>query len=368
MSEWFKPISRTLEAVAGTVRFQQDTMAALVRFYKGKCVQQRAMLQKAREMAPEIKALQAQIEQLQQENLQLRQATANRNTIPGAHFDNRNRSFSDSTSYEVSDFRNNNGKRPMVPVRGFPQHRSSSPKTIITPIPPSRITLPPDHQPPESRNERPTDGNGNRDSLNVSNSPRFGQFAYQPPQTPSRSPSGRQQQFHFRPQSSMMMVPENGPNNVAQYDRRRHQQQRSMPPPPTPVQRRPSMQTDNNIAPRTTRGTFRPASTVLPHSEWEPPQRFSMNVNVDPTPNAAPSAPVMPVTPSTNRFFAPRPHTIAPDAVRNINANLVSGNRIPFVPRQLLYVSKVANIRYDLDKYIDCLKEALLASVILGER
>lgn len=57
MSEWFKSIPRALDTVSATVRFQQDTMAALVRFYKGKCMQQRSTINRAREIAIENKAL-----------------------------------------------------------------------------------------------------------------------------------------------------------------------------------------------------------------------------------------------------------------------------------------------------------------------
>lgn len=61
----------------------------------------------------------SQLEQLQQENIRLRQATGTNNN-PGQRFShNRPQSFHDSASFESGEFKNVNGKRPMVPPQGF---------------------------------------------------------------------------------------------------------------------------------------------------------------------------------------------------------------------------------------------------------
>lgn len=58
MSDWFRSVPHGLDALASAAKFQQNNMASLVRFYKHKCSQQRAAMNKIGNTAAQIQALQ----------------------------------------------------------------------------------------------------------------------------------------------------------------------------------------------------------------------------------------------------------------------------------------------------------------------
>ncbi|KAF8586514.1 hypothetical protein K439DRAFT_1340736 [Ramaria rubella] len=127
MCEWFRSIPHGLDALASAAKFQQETMASLIRSYKRKCSQQRATILKTKDVIAENKALRRYV--ITRRSYGMNQSDPNQ-----------------TLSYEPSDARNANGKRPLVDPRHH--QRTSSPRSITTPLAPPRITLPPDHQQP----------------------------------------------------------------------------------------------------------------------------------------------------------------------------------------------------------------------------
>ncbi|EPT06033.1 hypothetical protein FOMPIDRAFT_1026888 [Fomitopsis schrenkii] len=127
MSEWFRSVPQALDSVAYATRFQMETLASLARHYKNKCVQQRSLIDRLKN---EFKMLKKAVEDLKYENTQLRQ-------------DSRYQGVS-------SDVPNANGKRRIVygHQHASRAHTNSSPRSVLTPMGPDRLTLPPDHQQP----------------------------------------------------------------------------------------------------------------------------------------------------------------------------------------------------------------------------
>ncbi|KAH9842764.1 uncharacterized protein C8Q71DRAFT_219512 [Rhodofomes roseus] len=127
MSDWFRSVPQALDSVAFSTRFQMETLASLARHYKNKYVQQRLLIDRLKN---EFKAMKKTLEDLRVENAQLRQ----------------------HTEYQgmPSDIPNVNGKRRMVYSHQHPSgaQTNSSPRSIVTPIGPDRLTLPPDRQQP----------------------------------------------------------------------------------------------------------------------------------------------------------------------------------------------------------------------------
>ncbi|KZT26415.1 hypothetical protein NEOLEDRAFT_257489 [Neolentinus lepideus HHB14362 ss-1] len=125
MSDWFRPVSEVLDGVAHAAKFQQETMASLAQYYRTKCHQQRSLIDRMKNELVEIKALRKAVEELKQENEQLRKYV--------------------QYGEEPSQMRDTNGKRRMMdPYR----HQdgpvtNSSPRSIVTPVGPDRLTLPP---------------------------------------------------------------------------------------------------------------------------------------------------------------------------------------------------------------------------------
>ncbi|KAI0082654.1 hypothetical protein K474DRAFT_1585303 [Panus rudis PR-1116 ss-1] len=128
MSDWFRPATEAIDSVAYSIRFQLETLASLVRYYKRKCSQQRGLLERAKNDALEKRALQKRVGELQAEVDYMR----------------------GQTQYEPSQIPDANGKRRMVDVgrQGSGARSYSSPRSITTPIGPDRLTLPPTHQQP----------------------------------------------------------------------------------------------------------------------------------------------------------------------------------------------------------------------------
>ncbi|TFY83698.1 hypothetical protein EWM64_g318 [Hericium alpestre] len=120
MVEWFQPVNNGLDSVTNAVKFQFDMLASLVRYYKGKCIHQRQLVERIKDEATEARMLRKTVEELKLENHQLRQYAG----------------FGDG---QPSEFTNLNGKRPMTDAYS----------SVATPLGPNRLTLPPDHQQPK---------------------------------------------------------------------------------------------------------------------------------------------------------------------------------------------------------------------------
>ncbi|TFK55098.1 hypothetical protein OE88DRAFT_999546 [Heliocybe sulcata] len=131
MSDWFRPVSDVLDSVAHAAKFQQETMASLAQYYRTKCHQQRGLIDRMKNEIIEIKALRKAVEELKTENEQLRKYA--------------------QYSKEPSQEQNVNGKRRMLdPYRYEDDPRTtSSPRSIVTPLGPDRLTLPPSQVQPK---------------------------------------------------------------------------------------------------------------------------------------------------------------------------------------------------------------------------
>ncbi|KAI0699700.1 hypothetical protein BC835DRAFT_1330339 [Cytidiella melzeri] len=127
MAAWFTAAPQTMYATAFAATFQYNQLASLVRHYKHRCSQHRLLIENLRASVQDQTALQRTIEELQEENQRLREYIG-----------------------EPSEITNANGKRRM---QEFHRHTSgartnSSPRTVVTPVGPGRLTLPPSHQQP----------------------------------------------------------------------------------------------------------------------------------------------------------------------------------------------------------------------------
>ncbi|EIW60381.1 uncharacterized protein TRAVEDRAFT_120559 [Trametes versicolor FP-101664 SS1] len=131
MSNWFNSVPNAFDTVAYALRFQMSNMATLVRYFKKKYQQYRPLYERLKEEHVETKRLRKLVDDLQQENLQLRQ----RLQMGGS---------------DHADVLNNNRKRMRVDDDGYLSgQRSSSPRSAATPVAPDRLTLPPGHHQPQ---------------------------------------------------------------------------------------------------------------------------------------------------------------------------------------------------------------------------
>ncbi|KAG1754590.1 hypothetical protein EDB19DRAFT_1667210 [Suillus lakei] len=101
MSDWFRPLPYSLDSIANAVKFQQDTFAGLIRYYRQACFQ---LNQTCERIRSERKALRKEVDSLRREVEHLRQCA------PG---------FDPTHAQEPSSFSNANGKRPMTDVREY---------------------------------------------------------------------------------------------------------------------------------------------------------------------------------------------------------------------------------------------------------
>ncbi|KAI0957514.1 hypothetical protein AcW1_005883 [Taiwanofungus camphoratus] len=165
-----------------STQFQMDTLASLVRFYRNKCAQQRALLERLKGEHTENKTLKKTVDELRSENDQLRQYLEYGQSVP-------------------SETSNLNGKRQMLDIHRHASgaRTNSSPSSIVAPIGPDRLTLRPDHQAPnfaprhaQQRDEfmqpqvlQGQNASGYPQARDRPGSSRFAQhYAYAPPQTP----------------------------------------------------------------------------------------------------------------------------------------------------------------------------------------
>ncbi|KAF8506353.1 hypothetical protein BU17DRAFT_57727 [Hysterangium stoloniferum] len=134
MCDWFRSFPHGLDALASAARFQQETMASLVRFYKRKCIQQQATISKTKDAIAENKVLRNQIEQLQQENTQLRSGH-------GGGSDRQHQNQQQAFARDRYETRYHDRDR-----------LSSSPRSVTTSAGPPRLILPQDHPQPVHSN------------------------------------------------------------------------------------------------------------------------------------------------------------------------------------------------------------------------
>ncbi|EJF65832.1 hypothetical protein DICSQDRAFT_49813 [Dichomitus squalens LYAD-421 SS1] len=139
MSNWFESAPAALDAVGYTLRFQVNTMASLVRFYKKKYLQYRPLYERLKEEHTESKRLRKLVDDLRSENQHLAQQLRGLGGEPGDMIES--------------------GKRRRADDEGrYAGQRTSSPRSIAslpTPVGPNRLTLPPSHHQP-SFNSRQT--------------------------------------------------------------------------------------------------------------------------------------------------------------------------------------------------------------------
>ncbi|GJE95162.1 RING-type domain-containing protein [Phanerochaete sordida] len=95
MSNWFSSAPQALDTLAFTTRFQIESLASLVRYYKRKCAHQRSLIERMRPAIQENKDLRRALEGVQNETCQ-------------------------SQNYmEPSGMPNGNGKRQMLQISRY---------------------------------------------------------------------------------------------------------------------------------------------------------------------------------------------------------------------------------------------------------
>ncbi|KAJ8482149.1 hypothetical protein ONZ51_g5549 [Trametes cubensis] len=165
LSNWFGSVSQGFDSVAFSLRYQMNTMATLVRHFKKKYHQYRPLYDRFKEQHAETKRLRKLVDELRLENSNLRQQLH----------------MSDSDNAQRL---NANGKRVRTDDDGYYSgQRTSSPRSIATPMGPDRLTLPPGRHQPSFNS---------RQSLQVpsakSEKQSIQHFAYVPPRSAQAQP------------------------------------------------------------------------------------------------------------------------------------------------------------------------------------
>ncbi|KAH8107063.1 hypothetical protein BXZ70DRAFT_271511 [Cristinia sonorae] len=126
MSEWFRPVTQTIDTLAFTARFQIESLVSQLRHYKRKCDHQRASLERAKLEMQQYKQLRKKYEELKTYTQQMKE-----------HYRGHSRNS------EPSDVMSN-GKRRMIDSSRS-THTNSSPRSAAAPagIGPERLTLQP---------------------------------------------------------------------------------------------------------------------------------------------------------------------------------------------------------------------------------
>ncbi|KAG1756606.1 uncharacterized protein EDB91DRAFT_1093561 [Suillus paluster] len=201
MSDWFRTLPYSLDSIANAVKFQQDTFAGLIRYYRQACSQ---LSQTCERIRAERKALRKEVDSLRREVERLRQCPSG---------------FGPAHTQEPSSFPNANGKRQMTDMRDF--KASSSPRSIVTPVGPNRITLPLGEQPNFTR----------QDHERISSQTRQ-------PERPGTSRFAEQYAYNDEQGSRMQAAQLSHEQSVPTRHLRLtsgEQGHRSMPPPPPPI-------------------------------------------------------------------------------------------------------------------------------------
>ncbi|KAH9854200.1 hypothetical protein C2E23DRAFT_727141 [Lenzites betulinus] len=131
MANWFNSVPNSFDTVAYALRYQMNTMATLVRYFKKKYQQYRPLYERLKQEHAETKRLKKLVDSLKLENAELRQR------------------LQMSGSDGVETF-NSNHKRMRQDDEGYVAgQRTSSPRSAATPLAPDRLTLPPGHHQPQ---------------------------------------------------------------------------------------------------------------------------------------------------------------------------------------------------------------------------
>ncbi|KDQ61024.1 hypothetical protein JAAARDRAFT_204795 [Jaapia argillacea MUCL 33604] len=357
MSDWFMPVPHSFESAVYAAKFQQESLASLIHFYKQKCMQQRIFIERLQAELVDHKALKKTVEDLRRENQRLQKY---------ADYHGQNEESSRSA--------NGNGKRPMIEIQRQPNgtKTNSSPRSIVTPVGPSRLTLAPDHHPSNfgsSRSGGPFSDNTPQNPFNTQHfrpqqpterpgSSRFAeQYAYVPssePQlhaptlshaqgAPIRQSQARQAQpfGQMHPQNRKQQVPMPPPPNIPGQSSKfkpslagPSQDRLQMPPPPTPQNtghRRPSHSTQSRLPADEPQVAMPSIRRFVPPTPTNP-NRFT-SASQDHS-----HQPFVPQTPSGgNQRFLPA-HSNPPQAGPSRSASRAQalpsggGQRKPFIP------------------------------------
>ncbi|KAH8102020.1 hypothetical protein DFH11DRAFT_1735879 [Phellopilus nigrolimitatus] len=127
MSDWFRSVPYGMDALAQAAKFQHESMAAEIRYYKSRSVRFESLIQRLKGEVAAVRAFKQDYEALKRENEQLCSGRA----VP----------------QEPGQAVNANGSGAWWTHECM---ATSSPRSIRTPLGPPRITLPPDHDPPPS--------------------------------------------------------------------------------------------------------------------------------------------------------------------------------------------------------------------------
>ncbi|KAJ7685320.1 hypothetical protein DFH06DRAFT_1158124 [Mycena polygramma] len=295
MSDWFRSIPHALDAVAYAAKFQQETMAFQIRYYKARQQQQRAMIDRLKRETAELKKVN---DILAHENAQFRQHLGYQDEGEG--------------ELEPSDAPNHNGKRQMnAPDQYRP--RTSSSRSTVTPLGPNRLTLPPGQHPPSLSSNRAEDPNARSYSqpragtgLNPQR-PGSSRFLEQYSYIPASS-----QQFHPQPLSHSQAAPRRAKQN--QNEIPSQAPSRAVAPPRfKPAQGAPV--SSNNLK---ANGVARPSQSSMPNQN-QPMHHESRQRNMGPPP-----------TPQQVRQHMDGP----PPSTRRNNVSLPSSNNRSLPPSQ----------------------------------
>ncbi|KAI0664841.1 hypothetical protein C8Q70DRAFT_929703 [Cubamyces menziesii] len=168
LSNWFGSVSQGFDSVAFSLRYQMNTMATLVRHFKKKYHQYRPLYDRFKEQHAETKRLRKLVDELRLENSNLRQQ------LHMSDSDNAQRLNANGKRVRTDD----DGFQVLISSSYYSGQRTSSPRSIATPMGPDRLTLPPGRHQPSFNS---------RQSLQVpsakSEKQSIQHFAYVPPRT-----------------------------------------------------------------------------------------------------------------------------------------------------------------------------------------
>ncbi|KAJ6597020.1 hypothetical protein DFH09DRAFT_109147 [Mycena vulgaris] len=293
MSEWFRSIPHALDAVAYAAKFQQETMAFQIQFYKARQQQQRAQIDRLKRDTAELKRVN---NILAHENAQFRQHLG----------------YQDGEGDDPgpSNLPNSNGKRPMNDPDQY-RPRTSSSRSTVTPLGPNRLTLPPGQQPPslssnraeqEERSHSHPHPPAKAAPTQRPGSSRFAeQYSYMPPSTP---------QFHPQQLAHSQTAPRRTKQNQNQNQQPPQGQPRAVVVPPARFKPAQGPATSNK-APAPGCPSQAPVQTQAMHHEARqrpmgppPPPPPQVRQQLPPPPQSVRRS-NPPLPPSSNRFLPP---------------------------------------------------------------
>ncbi|KAI0831273.1 hypothetical protein BC628DRAFT_1353020 [Trametes gibbosa] len=207
MANWFNSVPTSLDTVAYALRFQMDTMANLVRYFKKKYQQYRPLFERLKQEHAETKRLKKLVDSLKLENAELRHRLQ-------------------TSGSDGADTLNANHKRMRQDDDGcYSGQRTSSPRSAATSLGPDRLTLPPGHHQPQFNS---------RQSLQLPSSAPVAKqalehYAYVPPRSAQAATMAMPTLTHVQSGSTRRaQIRDEGNNDQSAI---------AMPPPPLPASR-----------------------------------------------------------------------------------------------------------------------------------